>query len=85
MGLRREVDDLVRAIGWEPEAMKGIGYREFKDYYDGEISMTQVKRRIVRSTLNLAKRQRTWFKRNSHIQWITSEDEAVELVGGFIE
>ena len=83
-GLRKEVDELVSKYGWRYESMKGIGYREFKDYYDGKFSMTQTKHRIVSSTLKLAKRQRTWFKRNQHIVWIASEVEAMERVENFL-
>lgn len=83
-GLRKEVDELVEKYGWEHESMKGIGYREFKDYYDNKASMTQTKQKIISSSLKLAKRQRTWFKRNNHIQWIDSAEQAVTLVAGFL-
>lgn len=83
-GLRKELDELVQHYSWETEAMKGIGYAEFKGYYDGEFSMTQTKQRIVSSTLKLAKRQRTWFKRNPHIQWVESSEQAEELVQNFL-
>ena len=83
-GLRKEVDELVNKYGWEPEAMKGIGYAEFKQYYEGVQSMTQTKQRIVSSTLKLAKRQRTWFKRNQSIQWVDSADHAADLVDDFL-
>ena len=76
-GLRKEVDELIERYGWGSEALTGIGYREFKPFYDGVISMSQVKRDIAQSTLRYAKRQRTWFKRNSHIQW--HEDRVAAL------
>ncbi|MBI3984167.1 tRNA (adenosine(37)-N6)-dimethylallyltransferase MiaA [Candidatus Microgenomates bacterium] len=84
-GLRHEVRELVTVYGWDNEALKGIGYREFKPYFAGEISLAAVKRQIVQSTLNLAKRQRTWFKRNRHIRWVERADQALELVTLFLE
>jgi len=83
-GLRREVDDLVGKYGWECEAMTGIGYREFRPYYNGEVSMSKVKKDIVQNTLQLAKRQRTWFKRNPYIEWFESAKDANTLIADFI-
>lgn len=79
-GLRKEVDDLVNRYGWEHEALTGIGYREFEAFYLKENSMSQVKRQIVQHTLNYAKRQRTWFKRNPHIRWFETPAEAKSYV-----
>ncbi len=84
-GLRKEVDELVDKYGWDNEAMTGIGYREFKDYYDGNISMSKVKETIVRKTMQYAKRQRTWFKRNRQIEWFDSPDKAFDRVGEYLE
>ena len=79
-GLRREVDELVNTYGWENEAMSGIGYREFEDYYYRRASIGQVKREIVQHTLELAKRQRTWFKRNPAIRWFDDSLEARRFI-----
>ena len=83
-GLRKEVDELVQEYGWDCEAMTGIGYREFRPYYDGEISMGEVKKHIVKNTLKYAKRQRTWFKRNTFIEWFDNQDEALERARGWL-
>ncbi len=79
-GLKKEVRELVDRYGWDEEAMKGIGYRELRPYFEGTQSNQETKRKIIKSTLELAKRQRTWFKRNRHIHWVESADEAIELV-----
>jgi tRNA dimethylallyltransferase len=84
-GLRKEVDELVKQYGWDCEAMSGIGYREFKDYYDGNCSMTAVKNSIVKNTLKYAKRQRTWFKRNPHIHWFEDPEEAYKYANNFLK
>lgn len=84
-GLRREVDGLVKRYGWESEALTGIGYREFRPYYDGVASMSEVKRAIAQVTLGrLAKHQRTWFKRNPHIEWFSSKREASRRAEDFL-
>lgn len=75
-GLEQEVKALADKYGWEVEPMKGIGYREWQPYFEGEQGLEQTKQRIVSSTMNLAKRQRTWFKRNKDIHWFSSAGEA---------
>ncbi len=79
-GLRKEVEGLARRYGWDSEALTAIGYREFKPYFEGKISMSEVKRKIVSNTLQYAKRQRTWFKRNPKIRWFADLEEAKHYV-----
>lgn len=68
-GLEFEVRQLAEKYGWEAEPMKGVGYKEWREYFEGSATMAETKARIIKSTLDLAKRQRTWFKRNKSIQW----------------
>ncbi len=68
-GLESEVKQLADRYGWEAEAMKGIGYREWRDYFADNQSLDVTRERIISATKNLAKRQRTWFKRNPDIFW----------------
>jgi tRNA dimethylallyltransferase len=75
-GLEQEVRELSEKYGWDIEPMKGIGYREWYEYFEGRQSLQETKARIIASTMNLAKRQRTWFKRNPDIQWFSSAAEA---------
>lgn len=83
-GLRKEYNDLRQKYDRDSEAFTGIGYREFAQWEDGEASMSEVKRAIVKNTINLAKRQRTWFKRNTKIKWVETEEEALKLVEEFL-
>lgn len=83
-GLVTEVRHLARLYGWEVEPMKGIGYREFREYVSGTQTLRQTRDRIISATMNLAKRQRTWFKRNKSIHWISKQAEAVDLVTTFL-
>lgn len=79
-GLEEEVRSLAQTYGWEVEPMKGIGYREWREYFAGSQTLEETKRRIIKSTMDLAKRQRTWFKRNKSIQWVTEQVNAVAIV-----
>lgn len=82
-GLEDEVGRLVAMYGWDCEPMKGIGYREFRELHDGVRSIQQVRELIIQNTMQLAKRQRTWFRRNKSIHWIEKE-EYVDLVTTFL-
>lgn len=71
-GLEAEVTTLAKRYGWGCEGLKGIGYREWQDYVLGTQSLELTEQRIVSGTAGLAKRQRTWFKRNKSIQWFAT-------------
>ena len=83
-GLEQEVAHLADSYGWDAEPMKGIGYREWRQYFMGEQDIETTQQQIIRTTAELAKRQRTWFKRNKSIHWISKQIEAVELVTTFL-
>jgi len=87
-GLEDEVRVLAERYGWEAEPMKGVGYYQWRDYFEGTQTLAETKAKIIKATMDLAKRQRTWFKRNKSIQWLTTEDkldEAVDLVTTFLD
>lgn len=67
-------------IGWDSPAMTSIGYRELGAYIRGESSLDEAIAKTKEATWQYAKRQLTWFKRDQRIQWVTSEEEAEELV-----
>lgn len=86
-GLEREVRALADKYGWSCEALKGVGYAQWQNYFLGTQTLEQTKQRINKSTLDLAKRQRTWFKRNNSIQWIdtpVNKLDIVDLVTAFL-
>jgi tRNA dimethylallyltransferase len=83
-GLEQEVKDLAERFGWEAEALKAIGYREWQPYVAGEQGLEEVRERIIKDTLDLAKRQRTWFKRNKSIHWHGSTASALTEVGEWL-
>ena len=84
LGLENEVKSLFDKYGWEIEPMKGIGYREFKDYFEAKINEQQLLNYIARDTLKLVKKQKTWFKRNKSIQWYANREDFVESVTTFL-
>lgn len=79
-GLEQEVRVLAEQFGWDAEPMKGIGYREWREFFDGSQSVQVTRERIIAGTLRLAKKQRTWFRRNKSIQWQSERSKIVDLV-----
>jgi tRNA dimethylallyltransferase len=83
-GLEEEVRRLVKDYGWQGQPAETIGYTEFKAYFAGDVSHEQLVHNIVTHTRRYAKRQKTWFKRNPDIHWISNSEEAVDLVTTFL-
>jgi tRNA dimethylallyltransferase len=84
IGLESEVRNLSEKYGWEIEPMKGIGYREFKDFFENKATHNELIKRINLDTLKLVKKQNTWFKRNKSIHWHTNRLEIVDEVTTFM-
>ena len=83
-GFAEEVKRLGERYGWDIEPMRAPGYRAFADYVRGQISLDQAKQQNKQNDLQLAKKQRTWFKRNSSIQWLNDPSKAVDIVTTFL-
>ncbi|HVW22941.1 MAG TPA: tRNA (adenosine(37)-N6)-dimethylallyltransferase MiaA [Candidatus Saccharimonadales bacterium] len=79
-GFPEEVQRLGDQYGWDIEPMRAPGYRAFADYVQGKISLDAAKERFRRNDLQLAKKQRTWFKRNKSIQWFSTPVNLPNLV-----
>ena len=79
-GLEQEVQKLAQKYGWEAEGLKGIGYREWQDYFNGSQNLETTRQRIISSTVHLSKRQRTWFKRHAQIKWFSTPVNYAQVV-----
>lgn len=66
-------------------AVQAIGHKEFFDYFNGDISLDDAVENLKRSTRHYAKRQLTWFNKDTRINWIykdevqDAEQEAVKI------
>ncbi|HUD07422.1 MAG TPA: tRNA (adenosine(37)-N6)-dimethylallyltransferase MiaA [Candidatus Saccharimonadales bacterium] len=83
-GLEDEVRLLAERWGWDVEPMKGIGYREFREYFLGTKNLDETKQKISKNTRDLAKKQRTWFAHNKSIQWAINTEQAVAIATTFV-
>lgn len=89
-GLIEEVKGLINN-GYNKNlvSMQGIGYKEIIDYLEGKTSFEDAVNILKRNTRRFAKRQFTWFLRDSNVKWfdISTPDEidsVVENIYNFI-
>jgi tRNA dimethylallyltransferase len=70
-GLVDEVKKLI-SMGFGPELkpLKSIGYLQAVELIKDRISLKEAKDNIIRQTAALAKRQLTWFKKQSNTLWL---------------
>ena len=59
-------------------ALNAIGCKEFKPYFDGTDSLENCIENLKRETRRYAKRQITWFKRNTKINWFYADEMSSE-------
>ncbi len=82
-GLVDEVKTLLEKYDSFPTAMQGLGYKEVKEYLDGETSYNDMIEKIKQESRRYAKRQMTWFRRNEGIIWLdgnNSLDENIDII-----
>ena len=72
-GLLEEAGRVLGDLGIT--ASGAIGYKEFLPYFRGEVSLAEAVDRLKQDTRRYAKRQLTWFKRDSRIHWIFVDRE----------
>lgn len=77
-GLVEETQSLMnQGFPRELGSMKGLGYRQFSGYLSGDYSYEEAVRLLKRDTRHFAKRQMTWFQKESGIQWITVKESDI--------
>lgn len=70
-------------------ALQTVGYRELFDHFNGLLSLPEAIERIKINTRQYAKRQMTWFKKDTQINWFEADKVKVEdvtkMVGHLLE
>lgn len=80
--INRRVDQMI-ADGLEEEARRAfgrlqaptVGYAEFFRYFEGEISRERAIELIKQNSRHYAKRQMTWWRRNTDIHRLKADDD----------
>lgn len=70
-GLVAEVESLL-AAGYARDsiALRSFGYKELIAYLDGKCTYLEAVAQLKQNTRRFAKRQLTWFRKDTRIQWI---------------
>ena len=78
-GLIEETEHLLNKgfRDWRP--LRSVGYKEVQLYLEGKIKKSDLVDKIVSSTMSLAKRQKTWFKRDKNIRWFDFNQDAKDI------
>lgn len=77
-GLLKEAVDLFEKYGENKILLGTIGYQEFYPFFKGEIELETAKDQLKQNTRRYAKRQISWFKANSDINWFNIETDSIE-------
>ncbi|GBF81434.1 tRNA (adenosine(37)-N6)-dimethylallyltransferase MiaA [Aphanothece sacrum] len=73
MGLVKEVENIINKYGWKLPLLDTLGYSEIKLYLRDKTSLEQAKKEIILHTRQFAKRQRTWFRGDTDIEWFDAK------------
>ena len=70
-GLEEEARQLYDAVkGLDVQSIRGIGYKEWVDYFVGQLSKEATIQKIQQNSRRYAKRQLTWFRnRFEAVHW----------------
>ncbi|MBQ7993272.1 MAG: tRNA (adenosine(37)-N6)-dimethylallyltransferase MiaA [Solobacterium sp.] len=76
-GLEKEVASLLeQGCSFDDPAMKGIGYKEWKDYFLGNSTAEEVKAEIQKHSRQFAKRQYTWLNHQMPVHWFDVREKS---------
>ena len=73
-GLIAEVESLL-AVGYSRDtiALRSFGYKELIAYLDGDCTYLEAISQLKQNTRRFAKRQLTWFRKDTRIEWLDRE------------
>lgn len=74
-GLLAEAESLLSSRQFN--ALNTVGYTELFDYFDGKTSLEKAIEMIKQNTRRFAKRQLTWFRKDTSFHWFQASDPDV--------
>ena len=72
-GWEAETRNLCEQYGFDLPLLNTLGYREMKQYLQGEIDLDRAQELTVLHTRQFAKQQRTWFRADPTIEWFDAD------------
>jgi len=82
-GLVDEIKQLLKG-GYPPtiKPFQSLGYKQILGFLQGELSLDEAVMLIKRNTKRYAKRQLTWFRKDSEIRWFNLPEQSLEISEG---
>ena len=77
-GLELEAKKLIEHK--QLNALQTVGYRELFNYFEGNLSLELAIEEIKKNTRRFAKRQVTWNKKDSEINWFNFEENTTSII-----
>lgn len=74
-GLVNEAESLIKYKSLN--ALQTVGYRELFDFFEGRSTMSDAIEMIKQNTRHYAKRQMTWFKKDSTVHWFSPQSKMI--------
>lgn len=69
-GIEGEIRGLIDSgVSWDDQSMTSLGYREWRRYFEGKATRTEVIKIWEKAEIQYMGRQLTWFKKDKRINW----------------
>lgn len=79
-GLIEETESIAERYGSSIEPLNTVPYKQALQYLEGAISEEKLEELLNTKTRQLAKRQRTWLRRNPEARWFESSNDAISAI-----
>ncbi len=74
------VEEVYRLLSRKQlNALQTVGYRELFEHFEGKVSLSQAIENIKTNTRRFAKRQLTWYRKDTSIEWFDYETPFEEI------
>lgn len=84
-GLINEIKGLLnKGITFDNQCMQGIGYKEFRDYFENKKTLEECVEQVKTNSHHFAKRQYTFFNNQMNIEWFEDLDLAQERISQWL-
>jgi tRNA dimethylallyltransferase len=85
-GMLKEVQHLHDSgVSWKRLDAFGLEYRFLARYLRGELTKSEAIQQLTSAIHDFARRQMTWWKRDTSIHWVKNEAQAVKLIRPFLK
>ena len=73
-GWRDEAEALYKKWGGDVPAFQIIGYRQWREHFEGRLPEPELIPTIQQASRQYAKRQLTWFRGDANVHWLDAKD-----------